>query len=237
VAATASGRDPIAAGATDSRADSAGTPADAVADLLAEALRTRGGAARQRLADMLHQLGAIDRAVYAAVASVPAPALDRAMRQLSRSADRSRLWLGIAGALALTGPAGRRSASRGVLAIAVTSALVNLGVKTLSGRRRPDRSGVGVPGARQVRMPTSSSFPSGHSASAFAFATAISRDSPWLAVAIQFLAGSVAYSRVHTGVHYPGDTVAGALIGAGAGQAVSSVFDRALARRALPRRP
>ncbi len=85
-------------------------------------------------------------------------------------------------------------------------------------------------------MPTSSSFPSGHSASAFAFATAISRDSPWLAVAIQFLAGSVAYSRVHTGVHYPGDTVAGALIGAGAGQAVSSVFDRALARRALPLR-
>jgi len=232
VAATASGRDPIAAGATDSRADSAGTPADAVADLLAEALRTRGGAARQHLADMLHQLGAIDRAVYAAVASVPAPALDRAMRQLSRSADRSRLWLGIAGALALTGPAGRRSASRGVLAIAVTSALVNLGVKTLSGRRRPDRSGAGIPGARQVRMPTSSSFPSGHSASAFAFATAISRDSPWL-----FLAGSVAYSRVHTGVHYPGDAVAGALIGAGAGQAVSSVFDRAVARRALPRRP
>jgi undecaprenyl-diphosphatase len=41
----------------------------------------------------------------------------------------------------------------------------------------------------------------------------------------------VAYSRVHTGVHYPGDTVAGALIGAGTGQAVSSVFDRAIARR------
>jgi undecaprenyl-diphosphatase len=80
-------------------------------------------------------------------------------------------------------------------------------------------------------MPTSTSFPSGHSASAFAFATAISRDSPWLAVAIQFLAGGVAYSRVHTGVHYPGDTVVGALIGAGTGQAVSSVFDRAVARR------
>jgi membrane-associated phospholipid phosphatase len=201
-----------------------------VADLLADAMQRRGGAGRQRVAEVLHQLGAIDRAVYVAVASVPAPALDQAMRRLSRSADRSRLWLGIAGALALTGPAGRRSAGRGLLAIAVTSALVNLGVKTLSGRRRPDRSGAGVPGARHVRMPTSSSFPSGHSASAFAFATAISRDSPWLAVAIQFLAGSVAYSRVHTGVHYPGDTVAGALIGAGAGQAVSSAFDRATAK-------
>jgi len=236
VAATASGGDSAAAGATGSPADSAGTRPEAVADLLAEALRRRvgGWAAWQRLADALHQLGAIDRAVYAAVASVPAPALDQAMRRLSRSADRSRLWLGIAGALALTGQAGRRSAGRGVLAIAVTSALVNLGVKTLSGRRRPDRSGAGVPGARQVRMPTSSSFPSGHSASAFAFATAISRDSPWLAVAIQFLAGSVAYSRVHTGVHYPGDTVVGALIGVGAGQVVSSVFDRALTPRPDP---
>jgi membrane-associated phospholipid phosphatase len=202
-----------------------------VADRLADALPKRGGAARQRAAEVLHQLGAIDRAVYVAVASVPAPALDQAMRRLSRSADRSRLWLGIAGALALTGRAGRRSASRGILAIAVTSALVNLGGKTLSGRRRPDRSAAGVPGTRHVRMPTSSSFPSGHSASAFAFATAISRDSPWLAIAIQFLAGSVAYSRVHTGVHYPGDTVAGALIGAGAGQAVSSAFDRAVVRR------
>jgi len=206
------------------------TRADAGADLLAEALRRRGGAAWQRLADVLHQLGAIDRAVYVAVASVPTPALDRAMRRLSRSADRSRIWLGIAGALALTGPAGRRSASRGVLAIVVTSTVVNLGLKALSGRRRPDRSGAGVPGARQVRMPTSSSFPSGHSASAFAFAAAISRDSPWLAVAVQFLAGSVAYSRVHTGVHYPGDTVAGALIGAAAGQATSSAFDRTAAK-------
>jgi len=80
-------------------------------------------------------------------------------------------------------------------------------------------------------MPSSTSFPSGHSASAFAFATAVSRDNPWLAIAIQFLAGGVAYSRVHTGVHYPGDTVAGALIGAGTGQTVSSLLDRYLARR------
>ncbi len=137
----------------------------------------------------------------------------------------------MAAGLALTGPAGRRAATRGLVAIAVTSATVNLGVKSLSARRRPDRAGAGVPGQRYVRMPSSTSFPSGHSASAFAFATAISRDSPWLAVALQFLAAGVAYSRVHTGVHYPGDTIAGALIGTGTGQAVSSVFDRAMARR------
>src|SRR5215468_3936546 len=210
--------------------DSAGQPTDAVADLLAENLVKGSGPARYRIAEVLHQLGAIDRAVYVAVANVRTPALDQTMRRLSRSADRSRLWLGIAAALAVTGPNGRRAATRGILAVATTSAMVNLGVKTLSRRRRPDRSAAGVPGARHVRMPTSTSFPSGHSASAFAFATAISRDNPWLALAIQFLAGSVAYSRVHTGVHYPGDTVAGALIGAGAGQAVSSAFDRAAAK-------
>ena len=224
MAGTESGRD-------EQTADSPGRPGDAVADLLAENLAKRGGPARQRAADMLHQLGAIDRAVYAAVANVPAPALDHAMRRLSRSADHSRLWLGIAAALALTGPSGRRAATRGVLAIGATSAVVNLGIKSLSGRRRPDRSGAGVPDARLVRMPSSTSFPSGHSAAAFAFASAVSRDKPWLAIAVQFLAGSVAYSRVHTGVHYPGDTVAGALIGASAGQAVSSVFDRAISRR------
>jgi membrane-associated phospholipid phosphatase len=204
---------------------------EAVADLLADELARLGGPARQRLAEILHQLGAIDRAVYAAIASVPAPALDRAMRRLSDAANRSRLWLAIAAALAVTGPAGRRAAVRGVLAIGVTSALVNLGIKNLSGRRRPDRAGAGVPGVRQVRMPSSTSFPSGHAAAAFAFATAISTDSPWLAIAIQFLAGGVAYSRVHTGVHYPGDTVVGALIGAGTGQAVSSVADRLVNRQ------
>ena len=221
------GGEPLAGGS----AGSAVSEAQAVADLLADELIRLGGPARQRLAEILHQLGAIDRAVYAAIATVPAPALDRAMRRLSDSANNSKIWLGIAAGLALTGPAGRRAAARGVLAIGVTSAAVNLGVKSLSARRRPDRAGAGVPGERHVRMPESTSFPSGHSAAAFAFATAISRDSPWLAVAIQFLAGGVAYSRVHTGVHYPGDTVAGALIGAGTGQAVSSVFDRAIARR------
>lgn len=186
--------------------------------------------ARRRLAAALHQAGAVDRAVYATIAKVPTPALDVAMRRLSDSANRSLIWMAIAAGLSLTGATGRRAGARGLLAIGVTSAIVNLGVKPLSARRRPDRDEVGVPNKRHVSMPSSTSFPSGHSASAFAFATAVSRDDPWLAIIIQFLAGGVAYSRVHTGVHYPGDTVVGALIGAGAGQAVSSIFDRTLAK-------
>lgn len=208
---------------------------DPVASRLADRIGGFGRVGRlepvkQWLATVLRQTGTVDRAVYATIAKVPTPALDVTMRRLSNSANHSLIWLAVAAGLSLTGAPGRRAAARGLLAIGVTSAVVNLAVKPLSTRRRPDRARVGVPRQRQVSMPTSTSFPSGHSASAFAFATAVSRDNPWLAIVIQFLAGGVAYSRIHTGVHYPGDTVAGALIGAGAGQAVSSIFDRTLAK-------
>ena len=43
-------------------------------------------------------------------------------------------------------------------------------------------------------MPASTSFPSGHAASGFAFAAAIGRDQPWLGLALRFLAAAVAYS-------------------------------------------
>ena len=75
-------------------------------------------------------------------------------------------------------------------------------------------------------MPTSTSFPSGHAASGFAFAAAIGRDQPWLGLGLRFVAAAVAYSRVHTGVHYPGDIVVGSLIGEGTGQTVAGLMDR-----------
>jgi membrane-associated phospholipid phosphatase len=199
----------------------------AAADALADRLTATGAPRWQRLAAGLRQAGAVDRAVYGAIASVATPALDVPVRRLSRAADKSRIWLAIAAGLAIAGgPAGRRAATRGVLAIGVTSAVVNLGVKSLYVRRRPDRAGAGVLAGRQVPMPASTSFPSGHSASAFAFASTVGRDLPWLALGLHLLAGSVAYSRVHTGVHYPGDTVIGALIGASTGHTVSAILDR-----------
>ncbi len=156
----------------------------------------------------------LDLAIYAAIARTPTPALDDAMSRLSRAADYSRLWLGSAGLLALVGGStGRRAAAEGLAAVAVTSAVVNAAVKPLARRRRPDRLAGEVPVARHVRMPTSRSFPSGHSASAFAFATGVGHVSPAIAVPLRGLAAGVAYSRVHTGVHYPGDVLVGALIG------------------------
>jgi membrane-associated phospholipid phosphatase len=213
--------------------DGAGAPARRLADRLAHLDEP----VRRQVTAGLRELGAVDQAIYSAVASTPTPSLDEPLRRLSNAANNSRLWLAIAAGLAVAGGRdGRRAAVRGTLAIGVTSALVNLPVKSLWIRPRPDRAGAGVPEQRDVRMPDSTSFPSGHAASGFAFASAIGRDQPWLGLGLRFLAAAVAYSRVHTGVHYPGDVVAGALIGASTGQAVAGLVDRLPSAHGVSRR-
>jgi undecaprenyl-diphosphatase len=169
----------------------------------------------------------LDLAIYAAIARTPTPALDGAMSRLSRAADYSRLSLTSAGLLALIGGrTGRRAATMGLASLAVTATVVNVAVKPLGRRRRPDRLARDVPVARQVRMPASRSFPSGHSAAAFAFATGVGHVLPAAAVPLYALAALVAYSRVHTGVHYPGDVLAGALLGTGLALLVTHTRDR-----------
>jgi membrane-associated phospholipid phosphatase len=168
------------------------------------------------------RLGTADQALYAAVAASPTPWLDEPLRRLSQAANFSRLWLAIAAGIAvLGGPDGRRAALRGVIAIGVTSATVNIGMKTIRPRPRPDRAGAHVPAARQVAMPSSGSFPSGHSASAFAFASCVGASLPGAAPPLLGLAAAVAYSRVYTGVHFPGDVIVGSVLGAAIGRAVA----------------
>jgi membrane-associated phospholipid phosphatase len=175
----------------------------------------------------LQEAKRLDVAVYAAIAATPSPTLDRLMRRLSSAADYSRLSITAAAVLAVTGgSAGRRAAAEGLASVAATSAVVNLLVKPASRRGRPDRAGSHVPFGRHVPMPTSSSFPSGHSACAFAFATGVGHVLPGAAVPLRGLAALVAYSRVHTGVHYPGDAIAGSLIGAALAQSTVRVIDR-----------
>jgi membrane-associated phospholipid phosphatase len=166
-------------------------------------------------------LGRVDDAVYRTISATPTPTLDTGLRRLSTSANRSVIWIAVAGGMAAFGGAsGRRAARDGLLSIAVSSAIVNLGLKPLHGRARPDDTQVRTIPGRSVRMPRSASFPSGHSASAFAFATAAGAEVTPLALPLRLLATAVAYSRVHGGAHYPGDTIAGALIGGATGSVV-----------------
>jgi undecaprenyl-diphosphatase len=175
----------------------------------------------------LDEVDRLDSALYGAIAKTATPRLDRAMRSLSNAADHSRLSIAAAGVLALTaGPAGRRAAVAGLASVSVTSGVVNLVIKPLGRRRRPDRTAVKVPVQRHVAMPASRSFPSGHSAAAVAFASGASHALPAAGLPLHLLAAVVSYSRIHTGVHFPGDVVAGALIGS----AVADLTTGALGR-------
>lgn len=185
-----------------------------------------------RRARWLKDVERVDIALYAAIAQTPTPALDRAMARLSRAADYSRLSLASAAVLAATGGRrGRHAAAMGLASVGVAASFINLGVKPLGRRRRPDRAGEQVPVARHVRMPSSTSFPSGHSAAAFAFATGVGYVLPPAALPLRGLAALVAYSRVHTGVHYPGDVVAGALTGTALAQLTTRALERGTTRR------
>lgn len=202
-----------------------------VADALAQRVEARQGGT-STWSEAIRQLGAVDRAAYEAVAITPTPILDIPVRKLTNSANYSRLWFGIAATIAiLGGKRGRRVALEGMVSVGVTSATVNLAGKNLSARSRPTRVDPSLFPDRQVRMPESPSFPSGHAASGFAFAYAVGRHMPALAVPLRLLAGAVAYSRVHTGVHYPGDVAVGSAVGAGIAAMVAGATDRLEARQ------
>ncbi|WP_285748281.1 bifunctional phosphatase PAP2/diacylglycerol kinase family protein [Lentzea sp. NBRC 105346] len=140
---------------------------------------------------------------------------DLGFKRLTRAANHSVLWFCIAALLAIRKGPARRAALRGVVAISGASTSANLVGKTLFPRRRPAAELLPVP-RRLSKRPTSSSFPSGHSASAAAFTTAVAMESPKTAAVIAPIAAAVAYSRVHTGVHWPSDVAAGTAVGVSA---------------------
>ncbi|MGE5695362.1 MAG: bifunctional phosphatase PAP2/diacylglycerol kinase family protein [Candidatus Sericytochromatia bacterium] len=177
-------------------------------------------------------LGALDGAVFEAVANSPSPLLDATMPRLTRAADYSKLWFAIAAALiASRRPSAQRGAVRGVLSLAASSLVTNQAAKRLRRRSRP--SSVLVPLRRQARRhPTSNSLPSGHSASAAAFAVGVGLENAPVGFGLALLAGLVGLSRVATGAHYPGDVFIGFGIGAGVavlgGRLVPPIVTRSL---------
>ncbi|WP_284987323.1 bifunctional phosphatase PAP2/diacylglycerol kinase family protein [Arthrobacter sp. fls2-241-R2A-172] len=157
----------------------------------------------------------LDRFLVGAVSRQPQGDHDVFFRRLSAAATKGKLWFGIAGVMAAFPGKPRRAALHGVLALGVASGVTNVIFKRLLPRRRPLPEH--LPLFRFVNpQPTSSSMPSGHSASAVAFAVGAGIVSPAIGLGLAPIAAGVAYSRVHTGAHWPSDVVLGSALGAGA---------------------
>ena len=138
--------------------------------------------------------------------------LDGPMWLLSAIGMAGSIWLLIAFVMALYAPRLRPAAWQVVLAVLLAQGITDFVLKPLVQRPRPF---VTVADARVVgTRPVTLSFPSGHASISFAAATVLAaafrRRGRLLAFTLALL---IAVSRVHIGVHYPLDILAGALLG------------------------
>jgi undecaprenyl-diphosphatase len=143
-------------------------------------------------------------------------------------------WVAGGAALAILGGAkGRRAGLATAVASLAATYVVQVRVKPLFRRVRPFVN-------REARVvgirPPDHSFPSGHTASSFAAATALAFYYPKAAPLAYGVAVGVGASRVHLGVHFPSDAAVGGVIGIGIGTFSAWLFKkrggRAAGRRA-----
>lgn len=162
------------------------------------------------LAHLLVRFDAFDERVDALVEEIRRPELDHVFYALSSAADHSILWHGL-GAVAALRAGSLAPARRLSKILAVESALTNGAIKSLFRRSRPPREHPDDPLPYGMRVPITSSFPSGHATSAFTAAAVLSEGGG--AIVWYPLAALVAGSRVYVRMHHASDVLAGAALG------------------------
>jgi undecaprenyl-diphosphatase len=148
------------------------------------------------------------------------PVVDRVMYGVTEVADFSVLWHLLGTAQGLTRADGFERAVRLSASLGVESLLVNGVIKSLVRRRRP------VPDFERphhLRVPLTSSFPSGHASAAFVAAALLSEGSR-AKPAYYALATVVAVSRIHVRIHHASDVAGGIALGIGLGAVAKKVW-------------
>jgi undecaprenyl-diphosphatase len=145
---------------------------------------------------------------------------DRIFYTASSLGDQGLIWLILAGVRGLRSDRHLRGAVRAAAGVGVESVLVNIGIKSLFRRGRPNYAG---PRPHRLRRPRTSSFPSGHATSAFCAAALLADGDP-LWPAYYAAAVVVAWSRVYVRIHHASDVIAGIAIGTALGRIGRRLF-------------
>lgn len=166
---------------------------------------------------ILGRLLVLDERVFLRVRTLEHPLLTRLMRTFTALGDTGT-WVIQGLLLACVPTIGHPAALRLGLAAAFTTVAVQVLKRGLR-RPRPSRA---ISGFEAMALdPDAFSFPSGHTAVAFAVAVALHPLLPQLAMLELGLATAIASSRVYLGAHYPLDVACGALLGVACGSAAA----------------
>jgi membrane-associated phospholipid phosphatase len=168
---------------------------------------------RHELFQRLHPLQAVDAFAFVQINQIPhTRLLDRFMTRLSWVMTGGAGWLLYLLLATLVDRQRGWKATRAVVpALWLATATVEHPIKKWFRRRRPFLSLIEA--IIVGRKPGSYSFPSGHSAAAFAGALLLAREYPGSARRFFGLAMLVPFSRISLGAHYPGDVLSGSLLG------------------------
>jgi membrane-associated phospholipid phosphatase len=162
----------------------------------------------------LKPLDAIDAELFLRINHLPhTPALNRIFYTLTFIFTGGAAWFALMGLITLRRPQlGWQVVHRSALPLALATALVEYPIKSYFRRRRPF---ISIIQAIVIgKKPGTWSFPSGHSATAFAGAWLFSQHFPRWKGIFYTVASLVAFSRIYLGDHYPGDVVSGSTLGA-----------------------
>lgn len=188
---------------------------------------------------MLERLTDIDNAILHAIHDAfQSPAMDTAMTFVTSLGDMAFVWF-VAAGLLLCKKEYRFYGGIVIIAIMCAYLVGELGLKNIIGRDRPFLADPTL-ATQLIALPESFSFPSGHTGSSFAAATALCflpmRHAWYKAIPLAG-AACVAFSRLYLGVHYPTDVLAGMALGIASGIAAVYIARYFVRRRKKASRP